>query len=326
MHFNSSKDGAAYSVACLGLDWRVELSLKSLLGLLKDRMPVAWHHSDDINADVIVYNPASPLAQALLRRESSAGRLRVMVPCSASDPGPAGLTLPIGATRLLHCLAGASARLGLPALARGERASLCQRLDDILHGPGAMGVIVSFGGQRGLLNPALRTIHWPSELDADAIARLILEDVEIEPLHEGQDAALQVIAEDALDAMPWDAPLWAVGVGASGGRLLRRLDPGRPYRLSRWPDFGVLGRRGPDIKCAALLTQRELSPEALVALSGLPQAKVHGFVNACALCGLLEEPVVMESAPPPAAPVAASFAGGMLKRIRRALALGGDWT
>lgn len=323
MQFSSPKEGAVYSLACLGLDWRVELSLKSLLGLLKDRMAVAWHHSDDIDADVIVYNPASPLAQALLRRESAGGRARVLVPCSAADPGPAGLAVPIGASRLLHCLEGASTRLGLPAAARAERPSLCQRVDDALHSPGAMGVVVAVGGQRGLLNPALHTIHWPDQLDADAIAQLVLEDVAVDALHAGQDRVLGEVAQEALEATPWDAPLWAVGTGASGGRLLQRLDAKRPYRLSRWPDFGVLGRRSADIKCAALLSQRELSPEALSALSGLPAAKVYGFVNACALCDLLEECAGADPLPPPQ-PRAESFTGGMLRRIRKAFALGGD--
>lgn len=322
MHFSASREEAAYSVACLGLEWRVELSLKSLLSLLKDRMPVSWRHSDDINADVIVYNPASPLAQALLRREGSGGGRRVMVPCSAADPGPTGLPLPIGASRLLFCLESAAGRLGMRGESRrGESPSLSQRLDDLLRERDAVGVMLAIGEYRGLLDPARQLIHWPGELDADTIARLVLEDVAVEPLRHGEGEELRHIMQDALTPVAWDAALWAVGVGTSRGRLLRRLDARRPYRLSRWPDFGVLGRRSSDLKCAALLTQRELSPEALVAVTGLPAARVYGFVNACALCGLLEEGAgAMPAASSPAAP--ASLAGGMLQRIRKAFSLG----
>jgi hypothetical protein len=316
MNFSASREEAAYSVACLGLEWRAELSLKSLLGLLKDRMPVAWRLSDDINADVIVYNPDSPLAQALLRREGAEGRRRVLVPCSVSDPGPAGLVLPIGASRLLSCLEDAAARLGMSGEARrAERASLCQRLDDVLRERDAVGVMLAMGEHRGMLDPARQLIHWPGVLDADAIARLVLEEVTVEPLRDGEGRELRRIMQDALQPVCWEAPLWAVGVSTSRGRLLRRLDPRRSYRLSRWPDFGVLGRSSGELKCAALLTQKDLSPEALVAMTGLPPPRVYGFVNACALCGLLEEG--RDEAPAAAPP--ASFAGGMLQRIRKAL-------
>jgi len=322
MHFSATREEAVYSVACLGLEWRVELSLKSLLSLLEDRMPVSWRHSDDINADVIVYNPASPLAQALLRREGSGGRRRVLVPCSAADPGPMGLALPIGASRLLSCLESAAERLGMRGEARrGESPSLCQRLDDALRERSAVGVLLAMGEYRGLLDPLRQVIHWPSELDADAIARLVLEDVTVEPLRAGEGEELRRIMQDALQPVAWDAPLWAVGISTSRGRLLGRLDARRAYRLGRWPDFGALGRRSSDLKCAALLTQRDLSPEALVAMTGLPAPRVYAFVNACALCGLLEEG---EAAVPVAPAQPSSFAGGMLQRIRKAFSLGAE--
>ena len=315
----------AYSVACLGLEWRVEVSLKSLLGLLKDRLSVAWQHSDDINADVIIYDPASPLAQAVLRREDTGGQHRVMVPCSASDPGPSGLALPIGASRLTQCLERASILLGLPTEARrGERPGLCQRLDDLLQAADTVGVIVTAGGHRGLLNPARKSIHWPHELDADVLAGLVVGEVAVEPMRATEEVEFHRTAQDAIVSIPWDMPLWAVGIGTSGGRLLRRLDAKRPYQLSRWPDFGVLGRRGSDIQCAALLTQKELSPEALAARTGLPIAKVYGFINACALCGLLQEGGVAADTAPGAPVRPESFASGMLKRIRKALSLGAD--
>jgi hypothetical protein len=322
MHFGTSREETAYSVACLGLEWRVELSLKSLLGLLKDRMPVSWRHSDDINADVIVYNPASPLAQALLRREGGAGRRRVMVPCSAADPGPTGLALPIGASRLLSCLEGAAARLGMRSVAqRGESSSLCQRLDDALRERSTVGVMLTMGEYRGLLDPVRQVMHWPSELDADTISRLVLEEVAVEPLRAGEGEELRRIMRDALQPVGWDAPLWAMGISTSRGRLLGRLDARRAYRLGRWPDFGVVGRSSSDLKCAALLTQKDLSPEALVSMTGLPATRVYGFINACALCGLLEEAEAAQPAAPP--PVqSTSFAGGMLQRIRKAFSLG----
>ena len=70
MFFASKVTQISHTVSSLGLEWKVECSLRALLGLLKDKTPVQWSYSDDVNADVIVYNPDSPLAQALLRRDS----------------------------------------------------------------------------------------------------------------------------------------------------------------------------------------------------------------------------------------------------------------
>ena len=320
------KNPAVFSVACLGLEWRSEVSLKSLLGLIKDRMSVVWQHSDDVNADVIVYNPSSPLAQAMLRRESGGSRRRVMVPCSTNDPGPAGLGLPLGASRLMQCLERASGLLGVPSDGQRAQQGLCHRLDDLLHAPGIAGIILSVGGTQGLLEPESKTMHWPHALDADVVAQFVASDVSVEPLYSAESAQFHRIVQPGAQSECWDGPLWAVGINTSRGRLLSRLDARRRYRLTRWPDFGIVGRRSADLQCAALLSQKELSPEELASLTGLPEATVSGFVNACALCGYLEEASApADRASAPATPAKTdSFGASMLRRIRRAFSPGSE--
>lgn len=319
-----AREEAVYSVACLGLEWSAEVSLKSLLGLLKDRTTVTWRHSDDLNADVIVYNPASPLAHALMRREGEHPHRHVFVPCSANDPGAAGLALPLGSGQLIRCLEGALAQLGERHIQHGaERPHLCQRLDEMLQSTQAVGVMLSVGGQRGVIDRAQRMIHWPSRLGADDVAQLLFEDVELEPLGADQVQILHTVKRWATEAIPWDAALWALGIGTSGGRLLARLGAARRYRLTRWPDFGMIGRRSNDLKCSALLARDGMSPLALQASTGFPLGTIHNFFNACALCGLLEEPGQAIAATRAATPAGgASVAAGMLARIRKAFALG----
>src|SRR3569623_1965498 len=118
----------------------------------------------------------------------------------------------------------------------------------------------------------------------------------------------------------------AIGVSTSLSRLLPRPGPRKSYKLKRWPEFGLIGRRSSDIKCTALLTHKSMTPAELIAATGLSEARVSGFLNACALCGFLEE-----AQPAPRAELSsarinheASLAGGMLQRIRKALALGAN--
>jgi hypothetical protein len=331
--FNSSpKDGMTYSLACLGLEGHVEASLKSLLGILRNKTSGVWQHSEDINADVIVYNPMSPLALAMLRRESKPkinGRgAHIFIPCSSEDPGADGLTLPLRADRLLHCLQVASAQLG-PALASTaaiKHASLCERLDGLLATRDVIAVAITVGNKTGLINPTRQMIHWPRALDADGIAQLILEDVTLQPLLAADLEKLRRMEEDMHERMPWDAALWAIGVSTSQARLLPRLDTRKSYKLKRWPDFGLIGRRSSDIKCTALLTHKSLTPPELVAATGLSEARISGFLNACALCGFLEEAQAASKADVASSRMntETSIAGGMLQRIRKALALGAN--
>ena len=69
-------------------------------GLLKGKTAAAWKIVENIDANVIVYNPGSPLAQALLRREERQATGHVFVPCGGHDPGKEGLSLPEWVWRL----------------------------------------------------------------------------------------------------------------------------------------------------------------------------------------------------------------------------------
>ena len=187
--FNSSpKKSTAYSLACIGLDGHVEASLKSLLGILRNKTSVVWQHSEDINADVIVYSPTSPLALALLRREgkpSSSERAKhVFIPCSVEDPGEGGLTLPLRADRLMHCLQAAYAQISQTqsGIGSARHASLCERLDNAMQMRDLIAVSITVGNKTGLISPARQMIHWPRTLDVDGVAQLIMDDATLQPM------------------------------------------------------------------------------------------------------------------------------------------------
>ncbi len=325
MFYATTDHAPVHSLSCLGLDGRVEASLKSLLGLLKNKMHVAWQYVENIDADVIFYNPASPLAQALLRREEKNASGHVFVPCSDEDPGQNGLGLPLRAERLLQCLESAAGKVR-HLTAATEQASLCERLDLLLQNKTVIAVEITAGKTTGILNPTRKMIQWPHALDADAVAQMVVSDVGLRPLHITDLNTLRNIEHKLTEHLSWDAALWAIGIGTSRAQLLPRLHADKSYRLTRWPDFGLIGRRGSDIKCTALLTHKSMTPRELAEATGFSEARVYGFINACALCGLLEETAAVARIAPAAmkAQNDSLFSGGMFQKIRRALALGAN--
>lgn len=305
------------TVACIGFDWRAELSLKATLALLGGKTADHWDYCDDISADVVIYDTGNDLGHALARLP---GIRQVYFPCSNEHDGEIELTLhhPFGASRLIHCLDHASELLSGRAPADAvKQDSLCQRIDDALQAPGVVGVALLAGERSGLLVPELSALHWPVPLDLDEMARLLSADVGVRALRAGDHDILHALA--APDPMPAHLPLWAIGVATSGGQLLRRLDRARAYRITRWPDYSAIGRRATDSQCSSLLMQQALSPAHLSMASGLPAAVVNNFVNACALCDFLEA----AAAPAAVAATARTHSGaGVVQRLRQALAIG----
>lgn len=320
----SAAQAPVHSIACLGLDGRVEASFKSLLGILQNKMRVAWTFVENVDADVVVYNPGSPLAQAMLRSERKMASGHIFVPCSVEDPGADGLSLPLRADRLVHCLDNAVARMGQHVAHESTQTSLCERLDAALQTSSAIAIAITSGSSHGIINPARKMIYWPHALDTDAVAQMVINDVTVQPLHTADLNNLRRMEQQLIERVSWDAPFWAIGVSTSRGQLLKRLNPSQPYRLSRWPDFGLIGRRSSDIRCTALLTHKSMTPQELVRSAGFSEGRVHGFLNACALCGLLEEATPETKAAGNKLDVKAepAVSGGMLQRIRRAFVLG----
>lgn len=275
-------------LACLGIDWRAERSLKATLALLDGKTREPWAFGEGLVADVVIYEPGNPLAQALQRRESPSSPRQLFVPCDGETAdAQRRLRHPFGASRLIRCLDHASEVL--PAPRQGPVGdSLCQRIDEALHSPGVRGVALMTGERRGLLLPAEAALRWPLPLDGDEIARLLAPGVEIQLLRAEDYAALRKLQAITPQQHAWEAPLWTIGVATSGGRLLRRLSETRAYGLRRRPDFGTVGGRKSDLRCSALLLQAPMTPGQLASAAAIPPAVANNFLNAAALCDLLD--------------------------------------
>lgn len=314
------------TMTCLGFDWRAEISLKETLALLRGKTRDNWRYSDEPTADVVAYDTQSVLAQALVRRAQAGNSAQVFFPSSSQDDSTLTLRYPFGASRLISCLDHASAQLAGHAPTRenvGEP-GLCQSLFNALNAPDTAAVILRTADQCGWIQLPSREVRWSQPLGIDGVAALIAGEVRIEVVRVGERAMLAELARVAPVPVPGEALLWAIGITRSKGTLLQQLDASSAYRLRRWPNFGVIGRRSQDMRCTSLLTQRALAPTQLTLLAGIPLSTIGSYLNACALCGLLERvDAPAMAAIKPAAPHASTpetALGGVLRRIRLALA------
>jgi hypothetical protein len=312
-------------MTCLGFDWRAEISLKETLALLRGKTRDIWHYSDEVTADVVAYDTQSALAQALVRRAQGDGAAQVFFPSTSADEHTLTLRAPFGASRLISCLDHASAQLaGLAAHREStHEPSLCQTLFNALQTSDAVAIALRAGDQHGWISLATRQLHWSQPLGIDEMAAVVSGAVEVELVRVHDHARLAALERAAPVKVQLEALLWAIGITRSKGTLLQQLDATAAYRLRRWPNFGIIGRRSHDMRCTSLLTQRALAPTQLALLAGIPLGSIGSYLNACALCGLLERAESPAQAPAPVATrtnVGETGLGGVLRRIRLAFA------
>ncbi|MEG0185711.1 MAG: hypothetical protein RR704_19915, partial [Stenotrophomonas sp.] len=119
-----------------------------------------------------------------------------------------------------------------------------------------------------------------------ACLRRLLQDthapVSLHPLSR-EDFEQKVAAGRALSIGP---TLWTLGLEASvEGSPLPPLALETRLKLSRWPDFRILGNRHDDFRLCALLIKHGLDVATCGSVLGLSQQHVQAFFNAAYLSG-----------------------------------------
>lgn len=104
---------------------------------------------------------------------------------------------------------------------------------------------------------------------------------------------LTAIAPDAPELVlrrhqgqPLDELLWSIGL------IAHRERPGSANdrrRLRQWPDFARLPHTSAHLKACTALTAGALNARELAAEVGMSEGEADHFLQACQLCGLLEE-------------------------------------
>lgn len=88
------------------------------------------------------------------------------------------------------------------------------------------------------------------------------------------------------EGLPLDELLWSIGLHAV------REHPANAQerrRLRQWPDFSRLPHTSAHLKACTALTAGALNVRELAAASGMTERESDHFLQACQLCGLLEE-------------------------------------
>ena len=131
------------------------------------------------------------------------------------------------------------------------------------------------------------TVFVPDDLsayyiDPGSLERLRRGELRLPPLR--QDTSM--IPADFLRRPVFELA-WFIGLHESAS-LAPWLDVDAAYRLSCWPDFGMVSGTHEHLALAALLAREAQQREPLAQMTNQPLAGVDRFLNACTMAGLLD--------------------------------------
>lgn len=133
------------------------------------------------------------------------------------------------------------------------------------------------------------------------------------------------VAENRVDGMAiaMQTALWEIATTASQGQLLQRLRNRDRFVLWRWPEFGLVPHSSLNSRLAAAFTSVPRTIGEVAQRLSVNRRDVVAFINACALCGWLEQHErEYVPAPPPAIQAEQhNRIGGALRLIRAKLGI-----
>jgi hypothetical protein len=319
------------TLTAVGLPDRKEQLIKSMLLAVSARTVDTWDFSDGLEADVAICDVDSPLASITVARARLVGRPQCIWLAAPGIEAPAGRRLddPIGWASLAAILDEVSGVLGdappRPAESRPAEASLdfATTIRDLVA-QAAPARVIKAGIELHVLPatataPASDRIRTSHVLSGATLKRLTdpAEAARIERPH--APVALPALAHDARSS----DVLWLLGLASGGERLLAPLTDATPIALKQWPDFGRLTPVPAHLQATARLVRRAHTVGELAAALSIEITAVRAFVNAAALCGLVDTrplPAWTTPAPPSrSTPTPAPARSGILASIRSAL-------
>jgi hypothetical protein len=303
------------TLTTLGLSLRDETLVKSLLNLVEANTRADWKFVDEIEADLALCDPQSPLARMAMQRAQQVGRphcVALLHDQNAQSPIPHSIRAPLRVREfidMLDALCDAGGEAVTPA-GPGATSHSHSHATEPAPAPGEplQGLTLADALSKLIATEEenKRSQVWRIAL-GDSVLDVILP--ECRYALSGAEVSLQALVDLALSrpiqsivrlapedrapssarsvARPLQPLLWRIG-------LVLPVDPGTPWlkehvalRLKRWPDFGSLGSHKSHLALSALLTKRSWRIDDLVQASGESRAMVLSFLNTCGLCGLL---------------------------------------
>ncbi len=304
-------DKHSYSVTTVGLNAHDETIVRSVLNLIEGSTRDKWEYTESFQADLVLCDPEAALTRIAIKQFQETGR-PVCVAVLKSGQTRSTLThfihFPVRASEIIGVLDNAADEIEHPLGKVDSSFEESPQIHGELPVPDELqdkrtisDLLMAFARRRRDEKAA-----WQINLDGKCIyvfepERTFASSIELnaQRLNDLASAtkapALRrvggIVAKGLrkeLAPRPIDELLWNLGLNQEQRALLPALANAKQIRLQRWPDFGRLGARKSHFAFAALLTRTPQALEAIPALTGQPQSEVYAFLNACALCNLLE--------------------------------------
>lgn len=343
---NASAIQHTLGITTMGLDLRDELLITSLLRVISHGTRDRWEYRDDLQADVVLCTPQTASSLALRKPDERSRTPRCIPVLRETEHQPAGtpaLRAPFRAMELRKLLDEVSSLLmtrrplagattNAPVEASAINASqpfkpfrfglalskLIERASRDLHR-------VEVGSVTLHVIPAARALLLTEALDDESLAIVLGPRTDVR-IRQMDDAETQRLIARGAKPQTIDWLLWRAGLDGPTDQLLPGLPEHGEFALKRWPDFGRLKHKQSHFLMAGLLTRVAHSVDALALASSQPVADVYAFINACALCDLIEvrqeeKSVVRDTTSRQSTSHAPRY-GGLFQSIRSALRFG----
>lgn len=323
------------TITTVGLGLRDETMIRSLVDIAHGRPGPGWRFVDDLDADVALCAPESPLTRVAIARGRQNGRPRCVSFGEAGErtaefDAVLGVPVRIGDFwNLLESMmqaseggegaSGAESAILRPELAGRPVAQVVSALIEEKHGgPGRWLLRIGGIGFEVSMPQRMLEIVAPQDCTFDALVEAAstaaVDRVALAPGREAEKPRAGMKSVDVL--------LWKIGLREFGGPAAAWARDATPVRLRRWPDFGHLGAYRPHLAMTSQLTRAAMTPRDLAAAVGCDEGQVCAFLNACALLGLIQvEPGTARAGVAVARP--GGGLGKLMRSFRTALGMGG---
>lgn len=334
--------GRQLTLTTIGLSIRDEMRVRSMLQLVEGKTAASWAYVDEAVADLAICEPDSVLARAVIRRATQRGRPRCVSLVRPGATPPADTESVYAPLRVSDFISMLDATLGAvdpslttqqlvaashaEAAAQNEGFLLAHALRDIVGKNEQRAHLITHGPVFIYVQPAQATVLANLDLSPELIAGIAQASGGLEVRELAPDEPLP--AEGELRRHSLQYLLWNCGLLGTTTDLLPWLPRMARFRLQRWPDFGRLGHKTWQVRLTSILVNNAYTLQQMTNIAAQPVANIRGFLNACALCGLLTHESLAADAAVEATHASASVAkttsrwSGILGSIRNALHIG----
>lgn len=321
--------------AC-GLALRDEILVKSVLQVTASRLSSAWRYVDGFDCDVALREPGTAVGADGGRSANTRAPIFVTLKRGARTSSSSLTTLhwPLRVSELVDLLNHFSAPDGRRLASNSPTLETVGEAAKTVHSPlvsalwaltqGTSGqfayAALALGGTTIFIDLTRRIFRSKNELSPDAIGALAR--LTMAPCVNKISAEDWNVIDSGFQTQPLDALLWSCGMHGPASGLLPWLQGANAFALRQWPDLGRVGGKSAYVGLSARLMQRAYTVAELSRDTSLNVIEIHAFINACALCGLINKNRVETSEPRPVAAAPSGRWASIFRAVRSALGIG----